>query len=103
MIPVLMLLIIVGVFLGAAAFVGWVVVNAVVSVYRLAGGRVGAVPDAGGPRCRNVGCRTSNPNHARFCRRCGSSLTGAAGVPSSPATLPLREERRPTFAAATVR
>ncbi len=25
-------------------------------------------------RCRNPGCRTASPPHARFCRRCGATL-----------------------------
>ena len=25
-------------------------------------------------RCGNRGCRTANPPHAKFCRRCGSTL-----------------------------
>ena len=29
-------------------------------------------------RCRNAGCRSTNPPHARFCRRCGTANAYAA-------------------------
>jgi hypothetical protein len=31
--------------------------------------------------CRNPGCRGVNPEHARFCRRCGTGVGAARGVP----------------------
>jgi hypothetical protein len=38
-------------------------------------------PPQGWSTCRNPGCRGMNPEHARFCRRCGSSVdNGARGV-----------------------
>ena len=32
-------------------------------------------------RCGNRGCRTANPPHAKFCRRCGSTLNPSAVRP----------------------
>ena len=42
-----------------------------------------AAAEAGGSRCRQTGCRTANPPHARFCRRCGSAVAGMGPPPLS--------------------
>jgi hypothetical protein len=36
-----------------------------------------------GRQCPQRGCRTTNPAEARFCRRCGTPLTGARSSSSS--------------------
>ena len=82
------------------ALAGWAVVTAARTLFRRATGRGGR--SAAGPGCRNLGCRTVNPDHARFCRRCGVPMNGSAVNPPSPVPLRLREDRRPALAAVNV-
>ena len=47
--------------------------------------------DGIGPRCLNAGCRSANPSHARFCRRCGSAMATATTYNLSSHRAPHRE------------
>jgi hypothetical protein len=59
----------------AVVFGAWVVVTVARLIWRATMGGSGALPLGTGRQCMNPGCRGSNPNHAHFCRRCGSNLT----------------------------
>ena len=57
----------------------WIVTTAFKTIWRLING-VGQsrTTTVTGRQCMNAGCRTANPQHACFCRRCGSSLSDIA-------------------------
>jgi hypothetical protein len=60
----------------AVLFGGWVIM----SIIRLIGGMFSRnhrqyFAGTGARGCNNPGCRTVNPPHASFCRRCGADLS----------------------------
>jgi len=59
----------------AVLFCGWLIVVVARFIWRLITG-LGRqdTPRGAGRPCMNPGCRTDNPLHARFCRRCGINL-----------------------------
>ncbi len=63
----------------AILFGGWLIACVIQFVWRLltGPGRQQAMSQAG-RACANPGCRTGNPTHARFCRRCGTNLSQQA-------------------------
>jgi hypothetical protein len=83
----IVLLIVAVIVLGVAASVVWVFARLIQLMGRAVSGssRTVAIPRASTTgsdpqqRCRNPGCRTANPQHARFCRRCGTTLAAVAG------------------------
>ncbi len=62
-------------------FGGWLVASLVRGTWRLIdrGSSRGISESSVGRSCDNPGCRTINPPHARFCRRCGTDLGHIAG------------------------
>ena len=63
----------------AILFGSWVVVSIVRMIWRMIfGGPRRMLPGNTGRQCMNPGCRSVNPTHAHFCRRCGSDLTEPA-------------------------
>jgi ribosomal protein L40E len=69
------------IFIGVVAvttvlFGGWVFMSFVRGAWRLIdrGTNRTATESSVGRKCGNLGCRTTNPTHARFCRRCGTGL-----------------------------
>ena len=60
----------------------WVGISILKLIWRLVnGGSNQAAVNSSGRPCMNPGCRTGNPVHARFCRRCGSNLAQAGTLP----------------------
>jgi hypothetical protein len=63
-------------FLTAFIFVVWLCVQVARMIFRAVFGPTGSAatppePPRGWASCRNPGCRATNPEHARFCGRCG--------------------------------
>jgi hypothetical protein len=75
---VITILIFVGVIgVTAALFGGWIIVSIVRFIARAMAGQstTSNLQQFGaGPTCPNDRCRTTNPQGARFCRRCGQAL-----------------------------
>jgi hypothetical protein len=66
----------------AVLFGGWVIMTIIRLIGRLfAGSPHGGVFGSSSRCCANPGCRTINPAHANFCRRCGANLTNPMGHP----------------------
>jgi hypothetical protein len=60
----------------AVLFGSWVVAMVARVIWRaLIGGPRQMQPSGPGRQCLNPTCRSANPLHAQFCRRCGSNLT----------------------------
>jgi hypothetical protein len=87
----------------AVLFGGWVIM----SIFRLIGRVLGVGPASSGERfntsalaCPNPSCRTINPNHAHYCRRCGSPMDQSLhagfrpGIPASPFNPPNSQARQ---------
>ena len=47
-----------------------------------------------GPRCLNASCRSANPAHAQFCRRCGAAMTATAFRSAGPMRYPIPDPQR---------
>jgi hypothetical protein len=63
----------------AILFGSWVVVSIIRMVWgTIFRSRRGNMPPMVGRQCMNSGCRSGNPMHAHFCRRCGANLSEVA-------------------------
>ena len=74
--------------LAAVMFTVWLAVQVVMAIVRgiasIARPKPAPTPahalPAGWATCRHAGCRATNPEHARFCRRCGKLVAAAGNV-----------------------
>jgi ribosomal protein L40E len=69
----------------AFLFGGWLIYSVWRLIWRTVAGH-GAVSQRNSDSrgCVNPGCRSANPNHARFCRRCGAGLTETIAMQQLP-------------------
>jgi hypothetical protein len=58
----------------AILFGSWLIITAGKVIWRMFIGPAQPMQSGTGRHCGNPGCRSGNPMHARFCRRCGANL-----------------------------
>jgi hypothetical protein len=74
----------------AVLFVAWVVVSLCRLIWRAIAGtrQINVATNGSGRPCMLTGCRANNPMHAKFCRRCGSSLRAPVFAQPTPQPVP---------------
>jgi hypothetical protein len=79
------------IFVTSILFGGWLIITVARFIARTLAGISGSGMRGNSAQCCvNPACRTINPTHANYCRRCGSNL---ANIKNNPRTAAMRPPR----------
>jgi hypothetical protein len=72
------------IFVSSILFGGWVIMTVARFISRTLSAKTGnGILGSSAKCCANPGCRTINPTHANYCRRCGANLADPQARPAA--------------------